>query len=312
MKTLVKVGIFYDGHYFAHVSNYYNYIHPKKTRLSLTGLHEFIRRTIASYEEIDPCYVQIIDSQYFKGRFLALESFKSNKLMAERQFDDILMSSGITTHYFPITQKEENSIEISLSLEALELTFYKKFDIVVLLVSSLEYLPLVKKLNARGTRVMILSWEYQYVDPLGRTMTAYTPQQLLNEASYPVDMHSIIEEKLRTNDSLINTLFVKKNPFAKKYTEIPRNEDMEQVQKPEKLSDFPYRGSIQTLKEGYGFIKPEDEIDGNNIFFYYGELDNADFNEIEVGDSVEFYLGKNNHGYCALNIKVLKDFSYND
>lgn len=49
-ERLVRIAVFYDGNYFLHVSNYYNYDHPRKRRLSLSGLHEFIRNQVAQEE----------------------------------------------------------------------------------------------------------------------------------------------------------------------------------------------------------------------------------------------------------------------
>jgi hypothetical protein len=42
-ESVVKIGVFYDGNYFLHVSNYYNYFHPKRRRISISGLHNFIK-----------------------------------------------------------------------------------------------------------------------------------------------------------------------------------------------------------------------------------------------------------------------------
>ena len=41
--TRLRLGVFYDGNFLLHASNYYNYIHPLHTRLSISGLHDFIR-----------------------------------------------------------------------------------------------------------------------------------------------------------------------------------------------------------------------------------------------------------------------------
>ena len=40
---LKRIGVFYDGNYFHHVSNFYAYYHPRQCRISISGLHEFIR-----------------------------------------------------------------------------------------------------------------------------------------------------------------------------------------------------------------------------------------------------------------------------
>ena len=49
-KNFTKIGIFYDGNFFLHVSNYYQYYHPRKSRISISGLHEYIRHRVAAEE----------------------------------------------------------------------------------------------------------------------------------------------------------------------------------------------------------------------------------------------------------------------
>ena len=46
-KNFTKIGIFYDGNFFLHVSNYYQYYHARKSRISISGLHDFIRHRVA-------------------------------------------------------------------------------------------------------------------------------------------------------------------------------------------------------------------------------------------------------------------------
>lgn len=47
INTSCRIGVFYDGNFLLHASNYYNYIHPERRRLSLNGLHRFIRHRVA-------------------------------------------------------------------------------------------------------------------------------------------------------------------------------------------------------------------------------------------------------------------------
>ncbi|MDY0280203.1 MAG: NYN domain-containing protein [Salinivirgaceae bacterium] len=311
MNHLVKIGVFYDGNYFAHVSNYYNYIHPRKARISISGLHDFVRKMVADYEKVDICQSQIVDAHYFRGRYLAIESQKSNKLMAERQFDDILMTSGIVTHYLPITARGEKGLDVWFSLEALELSMYKKFDVVVLIACDSDYVPLARKLNTLGIRVMVLSWEFEYIDPQGRQMVTTTSQQLLNEVSYPVFMQSIIEERLATDDPFMDALFVKKSTSKEDpFIEEDFDKDDPGVKNTVLESDQDYIGNVQAVKEGYGFIKPENN--SPNVFFYYGEVEEGDFNELKIGDKVKYKLGRNDRGLCGLQVRLIAstDYSY--
>ncbi len=132
-NKLTRIGIFYDGNYFAHVSNYYNYIHSRRARISVDGLHEFIRKHVAEMENMDIRYCHVVDSHYFRGRFSAIDSREANKLFSERQFEDILMTSGVVTHYLPMTSRGEKGIDVWFSLEALELAMYKRFNVIVLI-----------------------------------------------------------------------------------------------------------------------------------------------------------------------------------
>ncbi|RCU33026.1 NYN domain-containing protein, partial [Acinetobacter baumannii] len=61
----------------------------------------------------------------------------------------------------------EKGIDVWLALEALEQSYYKHYDFVVLLAGDGDYLPLLRKLNAFGIRVMLLFWEFEYEDDRG-------------------------------------------------------------------------------------------------------------------------------------------------
>ena len=88
-------------------------------------------------------------------------------LYKERVFDDVLVREGVTTHYLPLSREGEKGIDVWLALEAYELAIYKRYNVVVLVASDGDFLPLVRKLNTLGTRVMILGWDFKYVDQNG-------------------------------------------------------------------------------------------------------------------------------------------------
>ena len=231
---LKRIGVFYDGNYFFRVSSYYAYGHERKSRLSISGLHDFVRQQIAMEEDSDPKLCQIVDAHYFRGRLSAAEaSQRGDTLYWDRVFDDILMSEGVTTHYLPVKTieggaKQEKGIDVLLAVEALETAFYKKFDVVVLIASDGDYVPLIRKLNTLGTRVMVLSWDFEYTDDQGRRFTTRTSQDLLEEVSYPIAMHEIINNRLRKNEPLVNNMFVQsefRRPQRAIHTEI-ENVDM--------------------------------------------------------------------------------------
>lgn len=286
--TLTRIGVFYDGNYFLHISNYYNYFHERKARISISGLHHFIRYYIAQQEGSDEQLCQIVDAHYFRGRLNAYEAAQEgNALFYDRLFDDILSSEGVTTHYLPVKTSQsgvryEKGIDVWLALEAFEQAFYKRFDVLVLIASDGDYVPLIRKLNTLGTRVMVLSWDFEYTSDNGKQMTTRTSQDLLEEVTYPVAMHEIIDNRIKKNEPLINNLFVP--PSKKRLFDKPLEREFDESERQE--------GTILALKDGYGFIK----FPPNNLFFHYSNLSGVDFNDLKVDDKVEFVIGKNDRG----------------
>ncbi|MDB9341707.1 MULTISPECIES: NYN domain-containing protein [Cyanophyceae] len=291
---LTRIGIFYDGNYFLKVSNYYNYNHIRKSRISLSGLHEFVRTQVAQEEATDVRLCQIVDAHYFRGRLSAGEA-TDKQLYYDRVFDDILMSEGVITHYLPVKsragKREEKGIDVWLALEAFELAFYKRFSVLVLVACDGDYVPLIRKLNTLGTRVMVLSWDFEYMNEFGENMITRTSQDLLEEVTYPVAMHEIIDNRVRRNEPLINNLFI-----AQKASEA--------VFKPKSKNTSSQKSTILNFKQGFGFIK----LAPNNLFFHYTDLINADFNDLTEGTSVQFSIGKNEKGEdVAKNVQLLAE-----
>jgi cold shock CspA family protein len=306
---LTRIGIFYDGNFFFHVSNFYHYHHERRARISIGGLHAFVRQQVADCEKSDPRYCQIVDAHYFRGRLRAADAEDRDLLYKERVFDDVLVREGVTTHYLPLTREGEKGIDVWLALEAFELAIYKRFDVIVLVVCDGDFLPLVRKLNTLGTRVMVLGWDFRYLDPNGNERETRTAQVLLDEVTYPIMMHPIIEDRARQRDSLINGLFVPRKEFGSS-PQIPRPAVLTATTPPPPTttnnSPPPVNGTgstgwIQTLKSGYGFIVPDQG--GANMFFFHEDVTSGDFLELKVGDRVQYVVGQNDRGPCAKEVR---------
>ena len=283
-----RIGVFYDGNFLLHASNYYNYIHPVKRRLSLGGLHNFIRHRVAEEEGIEPSKCQIAPAHYFRGRLNAAEAAqRGNQLYNDRVFDDILMSEGIQPHYLPLRnlqgKKEERGIDVWLSLEAYELAMTGRIDTVVLIVSDTDYTPLMRKLTGLGLRIMLLSWEFEYVNDDGVKMVTKTSHELLSLATYPVAMHDVINYGVQQNNPLISEMFVAPDPSRQ-----AREQTFE-------------TSEILSLKNGFGFIK----YPNNNLFFHYQDVV-GEFADLNVGDPVEFTIEQNQQKQdVAKNVRKL-------
>jgi cold shock CspA family protein len=294
---LTRIGIFYDGNFFFHVSNFYHYHHERRARISIGGLHAFVRQQVADCEGADQRYCQIVDAHYFRGRLRAADAEDRDLLYKERVFDDVLVREGVTTHYLPLSREGEKGIDVWLALEAYETAIHKRFDVSVLVVCDGDFLPLVRKLNTLGTRVMVLGWDFLYVDPNGVERETRTAQVLLDEVTYPIMMHRLIEDRARLKDPLVNGLFV------------PRKELSfgPSVARPVPSGSAPAAGAgtgwIQALKNGYGFIVPDQG--GPNMFFFHEDVIDADFLDLKAGDRVQYTLGQNDRGACAKEVRRL-------
>ncbi len=301
-QNLVRIGIFYDGNYFAHVSNYYNYEHDRKARLSISGLHEFIRQQVALEQDIDAKYCKIVDAHYFRGRLNAYDYNQNgnNRILNERVFDDILMSEGVVTHYLPLRVKEgrieEKGVDIWMALEAYDLAQLRQYHVLVLIACNSDYIPLVRKVNSLGISVMVLGWEFEYTDErTGKFRKTVTSIDLLNESTYPVYMHEIIDDEDPEADSYVNDLFIPKERKA------PPNYEPREVSNG---SAQILQSKVLSLKNGYGFI----HMPPNNLYFHYTWMaEGYDFNDLEEDDTVQFTLDKNDYGQdVATNVRLVE------
>ncbi len=287
-----RIGVFYDGNFLLHASNYYNYIHPQHSRLSISGMHNFIRQRASEEVDTDGRICTITESHYFRGRINAAEAQqRGNQLYNDRVFEDILMAEGVHTHYLPLRnfsgRKEERGIDVWLSLEVFQLALENKIDLAVLIISDTDYAPLMRKLNALGVPTALLSWEFDYMNDDGVRMVTKTSHELLQLATYPVLMHEVIEEGIEAGDPAVLSIFV--SGEQQRETEVEFTEHAEEQQN--QIMNESDVSEILSIKNGYGFIK----YPNNNLFFNYQDVI-GEFSELSPGDTVQFTIDKNHLG----------------
>jgi len=302
-QRIVKIGIFYDGGFFHHISNYYRYAHARKQRISIPGLHDFVRQRVAALEGVAPRCAHVVDSHFFRGRFSAQQTLAREKLYSERLFDDVLMNEGVTTHYLPIQGNSEQGIDVWLSLEAYEMTLLRGYDFLVLIAGDSDFVPLARKVISRGTRVMLLGWNFEYTDDVGTLRQTTTSIRLINEVTYPVMMQDVMND---AGDSSIKQLFVDQGISAREEITKPAAAPAAEgaaAPAPAAPSER-LKGIICTVKEGFGFIKcPQFP---NNVFFHFSALQNCDFDEIMEGDLVLFSVEQREKGPVAKDVELFE------
>lgn len=225
---VTRVACFYDGSFFVRVSNYYKHYHDRKSYLSFTGIHEYIRQKVAEQEGTERHLVNMIQSHFFRGRFSLQAAKTANALEADRYFDQLLMYAGIITHYYPmnesVTPPQEKGIDVWLAMEAYDLAVTTGYDVLALVVSDQDFLPVIRKMHARQIRTLVLGVDIHYTDTQGIDRSLATSHQLTNEATYALNLSAEIDAATGKDDRLIDNLFAvpAKTPYAKPALTAPR------------------------------------------------------------------------------------------
>ena len=303
---IVRIGFVYDGGYFARISDYYRYIHDRRSRLSFDGVHAFARHEIAEREQIDIRYCHIVESLYFRGRFSAEATSQADKLLNERRFDDVLVRAGITPHYLLRRGKdgeEEKGVDVWLALECFELAIRGRVDVVVLVTGDQDFVPLVRKLNSVGVRVMLLAWDHEWSDNHGQRHYTRVAQQLIDQATYPVMVHTVIDDRAKKADPIVNALFVQHSDDRERELSLGGEHARGTEERdPTAASEYGDQrwGRILSLKDNYGFIQ---ESEGGKSWFFHGaNIVDADFAGLIEGNTVKFRIGKGRSGLQAVEV----------
>ena len=207
-KEPVRIGIYYDGHYFYKVSNYYKFDHPRQARISILGLHNYISNEISTRLKLDIDNCKLVEAHYFRGR--SMKNANEKAIVGERYFEDALTKEGVDLHYLPLVrgnnnEPKEKGIDVSLALDAYKKATAKSIDILVLIAGDGDYLPLVRELQTMSSPidVMLLSWDFETTNG-DLTLTS---QDLLEEVKYPIQMASVIDDRLNLKNPFILGLF---------------------------------------------------------------------------------------------------------
>jgi cold shock CspA family protein len=201
-----------------------------------------------------------------------------------------------------VSHGSEKGANISLALEAYEQMVHIGFDVVVLVACDGDYVPLVRKLNSLGARVMVIGWEYSYEDDNGGHRQTMTSGRLMAEATYGIWMQDVINKQLYSQDK-IDALFVSGGPgagYSGSEGAQEEEEDYEDYEEGDGVTPERRLGTVVQLKSGYGFITPEKG--DHDFFFLWEDLDNCEFDDLRIGEKVEFEVGTNDRGECARKV----------
>lgn len=174
MGEKVRIGVFYDGTWFAYLSDFYATAHSRAARISLDGLHDALRWYVHTEtgRPLDECVIE--QAHYARGRIAT----------PAVSFDAALDVAGITRHDLPLHGGKEKGVDVHLALEAWDRATTVPLEWVVLLTGDADFAPLATRLAARGVHVIVPvvdvssadlpAWTPRTAAPL-RTATPFTP-----------------------------------------------------------------------------------------------------------------------------------------
>lgn len=229
LQKLTRLAFFYDGSFFVRVSNFYKHYHDRKSYLNFHGIHEYVRHKLAEQEGIPLSHCKTVHAHFFRGRFSLQAAKAANALEADRYFDQLLMYAGIVSHYYPMNESvnppQEKGIDVWLALEAYELALQNSFDVLVLLVSDQDFVPLARKMHAKGIRTVVVSVGIQYTDNQGTDRALATSRALMDEAGYNLSLSEVVDSDPKHIDPAIGAMFtgVPKTVYHKPTLGAPKN-----------------------------------------------------------------------------------------
>ncbi|GLZ37049.1 hypothetical protein Acsp05_06740 [Actinokineospora sp. NBRC 105648] len=141
----MHIGVFYDGTWFAYLSDFYATAHPRAARVALDGFHDALRWFVHTQtgRPLDECVVR--EAHYVRGR---IETPATS-------FDTALAVAGITRHDLPLHGGKEKGVDVHFALEAWERATTTPLHWVVLVTGDADFTPLATRLTRRGIRVVV-------------------------------------------------------------------------------------------------------------------------------------------------------------
>ena len=228
------------------------------------------------------------------------------------------MMEGVEQHHLPIKGRGEKGIDVWLAIEALEFAMLKRINIVALIAGDGDFVPLARKLTSLGVRVMVLGWDFKFMDEYQKERNTTTSPTLKDNCTYPVMMNELIDDNTKQNDPLINGLFHTTDKKTVACDKIAIDQKTPTIGKPAPdIDEFPpveeqpttsaqdyIEGVTLEPNAGFGFIKCD--LYPENVFYHWSNLINRDFSDLQKNQRVRFLAEKGDRGYLAREVEVLE------
>jgi uncharacterized LabA/DUF88 family protein len=197
-KSLCRIGVFYDGSYFAYAQSYF-YFERKLGWMVFTPFHVMIENFLREKEQGYFNY-RVVYAGWFQGLYHTGQSTDQQRRLDRNRHID-LMHAGVEPKYVPMSQGSgEKGVDIALTIDALQVGLEDKIDIAVLVTGDGDFVPLVRALMKNGIRVATVYFQYE-----GEKDKAFANERLLSVSNYVLNVNEL--EKDRKNQGMFRGLF---------------------------------------------------------------------------------------------------------
>lgn len=185
---ICRIGVFYDGSYFAYAQKYY-YSKCNYGWLSFQPLHSLIEQAVREKEQGFSNY-KVVYAGWYQGLFTSANASHQH-LKNERNLHHDLMHAGIETKYIPMSQSHgEKGVDVALAVDALQVALDGKIDIAVLVTGDGDFVPLARAMMKQGIRVMAVYFEYN-----SEGNKSFINERLLNACNYSLNITAFEKDK---------------------------------------------------------------------------------------------------------------------
>lgn len=326
-----KIAVFYDGYYFDLVSRYYKFGHQLHQWIDFDGLDAYLHAQTAAKIKIDEKDCTVIARHLYKG-ILTGRDVTPEQAKKDSDYRERLKKHNIIGHFRDLRTDEEGKkfekmVDADLICDALEMAFKKEFDVLVLIASDSDFVPMVEKLNKWAIDSVLFWWDIPEYEVNGiKRHRQRTSGLLIRSVKHNVEMGLIADKRIQTE--LEHNIFSKiKSPTKENQHEqqlFQYNTDQLQMLTSDKV-EHPSVGQpfmadkIETLvmgfnpreltveeqkktwvssvvsinQEGWGYVRGPVEFKDrtlNNFQFSTQDIGDRQITEFEKGMKVQFKL----------------------
>lgn len=175
-NRVIRVGMFIDGRFFEHTSNYYRRRHPIAHAITPSGFVRFVEHELRQILHED-AEVSFLEKHFYIG----IRRQEKAHLMAR------LQDSDIEPHTFPLSIKEDRTmkemgVDVALATDACVAAATNELDVVVLVAGDGDLFPAIKKIRKLGKPVFLV----HLYDPTSEEAPNIVNELLIINADYVI------------------------------------------------------------------------------------------------------------------------------